>query len=132
MALKLGTQTGSLMNHLMSGGRSIPAVGDGATLLHWTDREPATVIEVTTKKSGAIEVAVQEDKYRRVDSNGMSESQEYAYEPNPNGSISRFRLDPEKGWRALRKNEKGNWVLVKGGGSGVRFGVREKYHDFSF
>jgi hypothetical protein len=130
--LKLGSQTGSLTNHLMSGGKQVPAVGDGATLLHWSDREPGSVIEVAVSKKGVVEVAVQADSYKRVDKNGFSESQEYEYSPNPEGSIRHFRLDPVKGWRALMKSEKGNWVLVPGGGSGVRFGSREKYHDFSF
>lgn len=38
--MKLGTQTGSTTNYLMSGvkGQPAPEIGMGVTLLHWTDR----------------------------------------------------------------------------------------------
>mgnify|MGYP001576962564 CR=1 FL=1 len=42
-ALRAGTQTGSLINHLMSGSKGAePEVGMGATILGWSDRHPAT------------------------------------------------------------------------------------------
>ena len=44
--MNLGTETGSVMNHLMSRmvrGEPAPRVGMGATLLSWTDRHAATV-----------------------------------------------------------------------------------------
>ena len=73
---------------------------------------------------------MQEDKAKRTDSNGMSESQEYEYSRNLNGSLSNWRFDEGKGWRAVRYNEKRRLVLT--GGGGLRIGEREKYHDFSF
>ena len=131
--LKAGTQTGSLMNHLysrMTNGQPEPVVGMGATLLGWTDRDPATIVEVTKTKSGALVIGVQEDKAKRIDNNGFSESQEYEYSANPEAGIDYFRFDEGKGWRGVRKNEKGRLVLT--GGGGLRIGEREKYHDFSF
>lgn len=106
-------RTGSLVNTLMAS-TGTPKVGDGATVLMWTDREPATVIAVSP--SGKT-VTVQMDRYRRTDANGMSEVQSYAYERNPAGEVLTFRLG-KRGWR--------------GRGGGVAFGHREKYHDYSF
>ena len=132
MSLKLGSGTGSLVNHMysrMTKNHPEPKVGDGATILHWSDRSPATVIEVTATKQGWV-VAVQGDHAKRIDSNGMSEMQEYEYTPNPNGGISYFRLE-EKGWRSVRPGKRaGSWKL--GGDGGLLIGKREKYYDFSF
>ena len=129
--MKLGTETGSVINHLysrMTEGEPAPYVGMGATLLSWTDRNPATVVEVNMDKRYIV---VQDDDYTRVDSNGMSEAQEYQYTPNPNGCT-----------RIFRKNKKGEWVmhqinpktgrLVQSRGCGLRLGERNKYYDYSF
>lgn len=133
MALKLGSETNSLINHVMSRqtrGQPDPVVGMGATLLSWTDRHPATIIEVWRTASKKWLITVQEDNAERIDKNGFSESQDYTYTPNPNGSKQMFRFDGEKGWRRVAKNEKGRLILT--GGGGLRIGEREKYHDFSF
>lgn len=129
--MRIGTETGSLVNHMysrMTEGEPAPYVGMPATLLSWSDRNPATVIEVNMAMRYIV---VQDDNYRRVDSNGMSESQEYEYTPNPNGSTKIFK-----------KNKKGQWVLhyvnpetkrlVQSRSCGLRLGEREKYHDFTF
>lgn len=129
--MRLGAETGSLINHLysrMTVGEPTPYVGMGATLLSWTDRNPATVVEVNMEKRYIV---VQDDDYTRVDANGMSEAQEYEYTPNPNG----FK-------RIFRKSKKGEWVqhhvnpatnrLVQARGCGLRLGKRDKYHDYSF
>ena len=132
--LKAGTQTGSLMNHLysrMTNGQPEPVVGMGATLLGWTDRDPATIIKVEKTKKGAWIIAVQEDNAQRTDNNGFSESQEYEYSANPNGYISYFRFEEGKGWRGISPGKKaGSWKL--NGGGGLLIGSRRKYHDFSF
>ena len=133
MTMKLGSGTGSMMNHLYSRmvkGQPEPKVGDGATLLSWTDRDPATVVAVEVTKKGEWVVTVQEDNAKRTDNRGFSESQDYEYTPNPNGHKSMFRLE-ESGWREVRRNAKGRLVLTKSG-AGIRVGEREKYHDFSF
>ena len=114
--LRAGTETGSLMNHLMSGSARGPVVGEGATLLHWTDRTAATVIRVSPSGKTAW---LREDTAIRTDDHGMSDSQAYRYEPNPNGREWRVSLT-KRGWR------------VMGRGSGVLFGVRRAYHDYSF
>lgn len=112
--LRLGSGTGSVVNHLMSaGGPALPAVGDGATVLGWSDRHAATVIKVTPKT-----VTVREDTAIRTDANGMSEVQRYRYEPNPEGRVHVYRWT-KRGWRSRT-------------GGGVAFGVRREYYDFSF
>lgn len=113
--LKAGTETGSAFNHFFSRmDGPAPAVGMGATVLCWTDRHAATIIKVTPKT-----VTVQRDHAIRIDQNGMSESQTYRYEPNPNGEIQAFRMTR----RGLRHGHSGNGLLI---------GDRREYHDFSF
>jgi len=109
----------------------VPVVGMGATICHWTDRSglrgstrsawihmgaACTIIAVLSTKK----VVVQEDHAKRTDSNGMSESQTYAYERNPEGSTYTF---------TLRAN--GRWCQ-EGQTSLAIIGGRHKYHDFSF
>lgn len=55
-------------------------VGVGATHAVGSDRYPYTVVEVVNERR----IVVQRDEFRRTDSNGLSESQEYEYTPNPN------------------------------------------------
>ena len=97
-----------------------PEVGDGATICYRSDTHAATIIAVS--KSGK-RVTVQRDVATRTDSNGMSESQSYEYTPNIDGEVETF---------SLRKN--GRWVK-KGeavNGTGLMFGVRREYFDYSW
>ena len=112
--MKLGTETGSLTNHLLSGtkGEPKPKVGMGATILGWTDRHAATIIRVTP-----TQVHVQKDRAIRLDSNGMSESQQYRYERDTDALVLVFRKT-KKGW--------------KGHSGFLRVGDRNEYHDYSF
>lgn len=112
--MKLGTETGSLINHVMSGSSSqAPAVGMGATLLEWTDRTACTIVAVTP-----CTVTVQADNAKRIDNNGMSECQEYEYSPNPNSITMKFR-----------KNKRGEW---RGKHGYLAIGYRRQYYDYSF
>lgn len=112
--------TGSLINTLMGApADTTPKVGMGATILMWTDRHAATVIEVITPKK----IVVQEDTATRTDNYGMSDAQSYDYTPNPNGVKRTF---------TLRKN--GAWVMTgmaMQGGTRLRLGVRDEYYDYS-
>ncbi len=132
MGMKLGSETGSLVNHLMANEEgAIPAVGDGATVLLWTDRHATTVIDVDTSGKHPV-ITVQRDHVKRIDENGMSEAQEYEYTPDPEGIKSMFRFDPkQKSWRQLIRNEKGNLVFAKSDLL-VSIGARNEFHDFSF
>lgn len=111
--MKAGTETGSLINHLATdGSQPVPVVGMAATVCHWTDRDPATVIRVTQHT-----VTVQTDKWRRTDGNGMSDCQTYEYARDTNGKIYTFRM------------KQGRWNCH---GLGLSLGGRDRYHDFSF
>ncbi len=94
-----------------------PAVGMGCTINHYSDRDPATVIRVVSARC----VEIQEDRYDRLDSNGMSESQAYEYSPDPCGVRHLV---------TLRKT--GLWRLPGKTGSVVHFGHRRCYYDYSF
>jgi hypothetical protein len=119
--LRLGLDTGSAINHLMSRARvTIPAVGDGATVLMWTDRHAATVVAVK-ETPALVKVTVQEDRAVRTDSNGMSEVQAYAFTPNPAAPLQTF---------TFRKTPGG--LVLRGKGRGLLLGHREEYRDFSF
>lgn len=111
-------RTGSLVNHLYDGaiGKS-PEVGDGATIVHWTDRTAATVVEVS--RTGH-RIVVQADKAIRTDSYGMSDAQSYRYERDENGALT-----------AATRRKDGSY-RVTGGSSRVLIGKRDAYHDYSF
>jgi hypothetical protein len=132
--LKAGTQTGSLVNHLYSRGtrgQPEPVVGMGATILLWTDRHAATIVEVSKDKQGRTIIGVQEDDAKRTDSNGFSESQTYDYTRNTRSPVRYWRLNDKGFWEAIRKNEEtGRWN--KFDGNGIKIGVREQYWDPSF
>ena len=74
---KAGKTTGSLFNYLMGNNATLPEVGKGATILHWTDRSAYEVIEVSENK---MECTIQRYDPERVDGLGMSDSQSYKYE----------------------------------------------------
>lgn len=123
--MRLGTDTGSMTNYLMSGTRGAPApeIGMGATVLMWSDRYPVTIVEIERFKTGSRKgqisaVLVQEDDVLRIDKNGMSESQQYEFKPNVLNSIQRFKV-----------NKVGAFVCE---GRRLRTGERDKYHDYSF
>lgn len=126
--MKLGSQTGSLINHVLAD-TGLPKVGEGATLLAWSDRYPGTVISVDEKKQI---VGVQSDLYDRIDNNGLSESQTYVYTRDPKGNIEYFRMNKKTGrWDQVRQNPaSGRWVKVNW--CGVAFGHRERFYDFTF
>lgn len=113
-------QTGSLVN-LVAGrsgnahGTVEPVVGMGATQLGWTDRHPYTVVEIL----GPKRIRVQADTATRTDKNGMSESQDYTYAPNPDGATYILKL-LKRGWQA------------QAGGNVFALGYRQEYYDYSF
>lgn len=133
--LKLGTQTGNVFNHLDSRavrGEPAPYVGMGATVLHWTDRSACTIVKVETIR-GVTYITTQDDNAVRKDANGMSESQDYEYHPDPMGRIRVFKKHPKTGfWKfCVRNPDTGRYVQQKHG-SGLKIGVRDEYYDYSF
>jgi hypothetical protein len=115
---EVAMRAGSVQNLLYDGAISkAPEVGDGATVVYWTDRVAATVVEVS--KTGH-RVTVREDHAIRTDTNGMSDAQSYRYEPNSNGRT----------YVATRR--KNGSYRVTGTEMRVLFGGRTHYHDYSF
>ena len=134
--LKLGTETGSLVNHVWSRVRpETPEgvfVGMGATFLSWTDRHAATVHAVWTegKSNPRTFISVREDNWKRTDSNGISESQSYDFTPDPDGREEVYRWDGER-WEGVRRNpESGRWNKCRN--YGLLLGERSKFEDPSF
>ncbi|MGV8972216.1 MAG: hypothetical protein ACOH10_07825 [Rhodoglobus sp.] len=108
-------------------------VGDGATMLMWSDRHAATVVAVRyfktgTRKGQVKEVDVQRDKVKRTDANGMSESQTYDYQPDPDAPVRTYRADAKGRLRELFPEGNG----LRMGTAGLLVGSRREYHDFSF
>jgi len=131
--MKLGTQTGSLTNHIISRmvkGQPNPEPGMGATILCWTDRHAATITKVWVDRRRTY-VEVQEDSAVRTDRNGMSECQTYQYVANPNGHITVFRCERNGMWREVNFNVKTKrWNA--NAGHGLRIGDRDEYRDPTF
>jgi hypothetical protein len=120
--MKLGRETGSLINHMMGNFASpTPVVGMPATICYWTDREPATVVEVRTPRKIGVKI----NCANRIDNNGMSEAQDYEYLENEfeSQTIYWFSLTKDRRWRQRGTGGKGNQLVL---------GYREKYYDFSF
>lgn len=123
--MKLGTETGSVVNHLMSrGGSNVPVVGKGATELMWTDRKAYFVNSVSEDLK---ECVIERAKPIRTDKNGMSEAQSYEYERTGNTIELKFRWNAWRHfytcpWTKKKKNQKMN----------ISFGHMSEYYDFSF
>ena len=134
--MRLGTETGSLVNHLYSGSANPkPAIGMGVTLLAWSDRRPGTVRKVTELacKAWDFEIEVTEDDATRIDSNGMSEAQEWEYAVREDGYRQLFRRERATGkWYEGRINGETHKFNRIGGANCILIGRREKYYDFSF
>lgn len=113
--------TNNLIGNIMgSSAQPEPKVGDGATILFWTDRVAGTIIEVS---KNAKQIVVQEDKATK-NFTGMTDAQSYTYEPDPNGQTWTFTL--RKNGRWVRKGED----LYRG--QRVSIGHRSKFYDYSF
>lgn len=114
--MRLGTDTGSLVNHIAAAAKQVPpVVGMGATICMWTDREAGTVVRVSPSGKQCY---VQVDNAVRVDKNGMSDCQTYEYTQNQNAAIHKFNLRKDGKWHG-----QAGWLMI---------GKRMAYHDFSF
>ncbi len=130
--LKLGSGTGSLVNHVMSTGKGLaPEVGMGVTFLSWTDRHPGTIVEVGADKQGRVTFVTQGDNFKRIDEGGaFTEMQNYEFTPNPASGRQHWRQG-KKGWEQVRFNTETNrWRVIDNGG--IVVGKRDKYNDPCF
>ena len=131
--MKLGTQTGSIVNHLHSRaviGQPEPAVGMGATMLLWSDRCACTIINVQQVRGKTI-VTVQTDRATVTAGSSHDGSAVYSYARNPQGSEHHFRREDDGRWQQVVINRQtGRWG--KASGRGLRIGERDEYRDPSF
>jgi hypothetical protein len=97
-----------------------PIVGMGATINFHSDSKAATLVQISHKGS---KIVLQQDKAIRTDQNGVSESQSYNYEPDPNGAIYIATLRSDGRYRLVGSGKKGKAITI---------GVRREYYDYSF
>lgn len=90
-----------------------PEVGDGATIVRYTDRDAATVVEVLS----ATRVRIQWDKV------------EFEY---PHGGAKSIERDPDGKVIEVRRGRDGRWALLGQRDTTVMFGVRAPYYDYNF
>jgi len=94
-----------------------PEIGMGVTLAIGSDRFPGTIIDIS---SSGKRITFQEDIASRIDNNGMSESQDYIFQIDPQGTIHTASLRKDNSWRITNSK------------TPVYIGKRDKYYDFSF
>lgn len=133
--MKLGTETGSLVNYMHSMaiiGQPEVYVGMPVTMLSWTDRHPATVIQLF-KVGKSIIMRIQSDNYEAVprENTKYGDHIEYSYSPNPEGATYTYKQGSDNRWcEVYFKEDTKRWV--KSGCGGIHLGQREKYFDPSF
>lgn len=103
----------------------------GATMGCGSDRYAGTVVEVRFNDAKVPNfIAVREDHAKRVDSNGISESQAYEYTPDENGRMWYFKTNRKGEWRTAYYNEEtGRYNIPEGARGGVHIGSRRKHID---
>lgn len=143
--MKLGTQTGSVINHLYSRatkGQPTPEVGMGVTLLSWTDRHAGTIQAVTVKGKALI-LEITEDEANVVKGSTFDGTAEYEYVQRPDSHRYMFRWNDaagmweEVGYAVKDYTDAGEAILstrlsARKSGRGLRIGQREAYRDPSF
>lgn len=121
----MARRNGSLQNLLAENSlqaRAVPKVGDGITLVRWTDRQAGTIKRVDPK---GRKFWFTQDITKRTDKLGMTDSgQVYSYEEN---------MAPEDRWQIATLRRDGKWhegTTIDG--STIMIGVRDQYRDPSF
>lgn len=149
MSMKLGTETNSLTNHLMSRqviGEPTPEVGMGVTFLLWTDRHAGTIHRIFEDKKLGTVLEVTEDKATLISGSAASEEQGYTYEPRPNGA-KRYFAKKGSFWREyhykvldttydeegdVRTQKLSKRLSETATSTGLKIGERDEYRDPSF
>ena len=126
------SQRGSLINHMAANNPHVfhmPKIGDGVTFYSWTDRDAGTVVAIKDEKKLIIEI--KRDYAKRIDHNGMSDCQEYAYETDYSYPSVFYKWNVKKSqWQGVELNDNGRWVLNRD--RTISIGNRNAYHDYSF
>ena len=113
----------SFVNMMMAAGADKPSVERGCTFLYWTDRKAYFVNRIEGKS-----VFVERAKAVRTDDYGMSDSQCYKYERNPDAHEIELRWMWGK-WREKVETRDGktHWIERNVGWHGM-----SEYYDYSF
>jgi hypothetical protein len=121
--MKLGHDTASVVNWIEGNCKPrVPVAGMGATILCWTDREPAT-IRVVGPTGRYLTFA--EDRARIIAGSTMSETQTWEFTADPLARAQVAKLDRRGRWRICDADGKMT--------SGVlSVGTRDKYVDPCF
>jgi len=91
---------GSFTNYLMGNNSSTPEVGKGATLLSYSDRHPAEVLEVSADGKRCV---IREMNHKaKANAEGMGH-QDWELTPNPDG-YKRTLLYRNGAWREVIEN----------------------------
>jgi hypothetical protein len=128
--MKLGINTGSLVNYLYSryNNEEIEInVGDPATLTGWTDRKAATVSGLFTKGKYQY-VVIQADEAKVVGGTGFGD-EVYEYSRDPDGRKETFRIVDGSLQPVRKSSQTGRYIKGHGG---AFIGRRESYRDPSF
>lgn len=104
------------MNQIVSE-QIVPVIGMGATICSYSDREAATIIQVT---NNGKRIVLQVDQATRTDTNGMSEMQTYSFKEDLDGKIFIATMRKDGGFMVSNTKRR------------VSIGQRNKYYDFSF
>jgi len=111
--MKLGTDTGSAINHLysrMTKDAPEPVEGMDATVLSWTDRYAGKIVRTWQTRS---------KKFVGVDTS-------YGY------FVFRHDGKGKTGWRQVQMSDNGTFRWVLAGSRGVIFGISDEYIDPHF
>ena len=131
--MNLGTQTGSVINHLHSRaviGQPEPKHGMGCTILKWSDRDAATIFRVFQVGKATI-VETRDDHARVIAGSSHDGSAEYEHKIDVRGHARHFRRKPDGMWECVYMNkDTGRWN--KSTRVGLRIGDRDSYRDPSF
>ncbi len=124
--MNLNKPTGNLFSNIMANSKQItPVVGMGATELWAKDRHAGTIVEILHKTDGSVKgFKWQQDDTKRIDNNGMSDSQQYEYTPNTNAMT--YTVILRKNGRYVRKGESMNQ------GISYMVGERCEFYDYTF
>lgn len=132
--MKLGSETGSLVNHVLSGAKRVePELGMGATLLSWSDRDAATVVDIVRDGNGKLKrFATTQDEAHVTSGSGHDGSAVYGYVTRADGARSWWMPNRKgDGYDQIRHSSAtGRWQKVHSGR--IVLGRRETYRDPSF
>lgn len=125
---------GNLINRVMENSNNAvsPSVGVGCTVIMYSDRIAGTIVRIIYKGKKTKILIVQADNAIRTDSNSMSDSQSYRYEPDPSGRIYYFKQNRVGRWTEASISADRRKFNFVSGGAKLLIGHRDHYYDYSF